>query len=124
MSRTNASTQPGEAPDRPAGDYRREYVRQARILCQMGFTEEGLASFFDVDELTIRQWRVSHPEFDKAVEVGSYAADDAVERALFLSCVGYTRIERKRVRGKIIELERHVPSNVSGHNKMADDAVP
>jgi hypothetical protein len=43
--------------------YRPEYAEQARKLCQLGFTDEGLANFFGVDERTINRWKIEREEF-------------------------------------------------------------
>jgi hypothetical protein len=93
--------------------YRPEDARQAAKLCEMGFTDQMLGDFFGVNESTINRWKLEHEEFLQALRVGKEVADDAVERAVFLSIVGFARKEQKVVGSgedaHVIEIERYYP---------------
>lgn len=71
--------------------YKKEYAEQARKLCEMGFTDQMLARFFEVEERTIQRWRCAQPEFKSALKVGKAEADDIVERSTFIAINGHTR---------------------------------
>jgi hypothetical protein len=93
--------------------YRPEYAEQAAKLCEMGFTDQMLGGFFGVNESTINRWKLEHEEFLQALRVGKEVADDAVERAVFLSIIGFTRKEQKLVGSgedaHVIEVEKYYP---------------
>ncbi len=76
----------------PAGrptSYKPEYVEQAEKLCALGATDIEIADFFGVTERTIQRWRISYPEFCRAIKVAKEEADRRVERSLFQRATGY-----------------------------------
>jgi hypothetical protein len=77
----------------------------------MGFTDQMLGDFFGVNESTINRWKLEHEEFLQVLRVGKEVADDAVERAVFSSIVGFTRKEQKLVGSGedayVIEVEKY-----------------
>lgn len=89
-----ASTAPDQAEPNKGGrpsSYAPGFVEVARRLCdKLGATDMDLARWFEVDERTIRRWRVEHPEFAAACKLGKDPADDRVERSLYHRAVGYT----------------------------------
>ena len=70
--------------------YRAEYAKQAEKLCRLGATDADLADFFGVTVRTILNWQTWHEPFFRALKSGKSAADDRVERSLYLRAVGYT----------------------------------
>lgn len=77
----------------PAGrpsEYRKQYAKQARQLCELGATDFDLARFFDVTTVTIWRWQIEHREFCNALKAGKDACDDRVERSLYHRAVGYS----------------------------------
>ena len=70
--------------------YRAEYAKQAEKLCRLGATDADLADFFGVTVRTILNWQACHEPFFRALKSGKSAADDRVERSLYLRAVGYT----------------------------------
>jgi hypothetical protein len=93
--------------------YKPEYAEQAARLCEMGFADQMLGDFFGVNESTINRWKLEHEEFLQALRVGKEVADDAVERAVFSSIVGFTRKEQKLIGSgedaRVEEVEKYFP---------------
>lgn len=75
--------------------YKLEYVKQATALCMLGFTNEKLASFFNVVEDTIYEWKKVHPEFSDALRAGRENASMKVAASLFRRTIGYSYEEEK-----------------------------
>jgi hypothetical protein len=108
---------------RPA-KYRPEYAEQARKLCQLGLTDEGLANFFGVDERTINRWKIEREEFLSALRIGKEVADDIVERSTFIAIAGHTKRVKKIVgHGKAKRVEKveeyHPPQAGNGLKWLA-----
>lgn len=117
---------PGPAPEEPVmdrwgrpSDFRREYVDQARVLCEEGMTDKELARFFGVDRSTLYRWQFAHPEFAAAIKLGKEPANDRLERRAYEVAMGYTATIREAVKVKedgkeviqIIEKEVEIPPN-------------
>ena len=88
-------------------EYRPEYAPQAETLCQLGFDEDELASFFIVDRRTIEDWKYSRPEFGAAVESGKCAVDGAVQVTTLRRILGYYYYVPVVFRGKKIYLKKY-----------------
>jgi len=76
----------------PAGrptKYKSEYVEQARKLCLLGATDKQLADFFQVNEDTINEWKLKHPEFSESLKGAKSEADAEVEKSLFQRAKGF-----------------------------------
>lgn len=80
------------AGGRPSS-YKDEYARQAKILCELGATDQQLADAFGVSTVTINAWKAEFPEFLNSLKVGKEPADDMVERSLFQRALGYSHPE-------------------------------
>jgi hypothetical protein len=79
-------------PPSPVGrpsKYIEEYAEQARKLCRLGATDADLADFFKVDLSTIANWQARHLEFFRAVQIPKEAADDLMERSLYMKGRGF-----------------------------------
>ncbi len=73
--------------------FRAKFVDQARVLTQLGATDNELAEFFKTTQRTINRWKVEHADFGNALRVGKHEADERVTRSLFQRAVGYTMAE-------------------------------
>lgn len=63
--------------------YLAEYDEQARKLCLLGATDEEMATFFDVTEATIQNWKRAHPSFFASIKAGREVADMNVVETLY-----------------------------------------
>lgn len=93
-------------------DYRPEYASQAETLCQLGFDEDELASFYFVDRRTIEGWKRSRPEFSEAVEIGKRALEAAVHVTALNRLLGYYRHVQVLRKGKKIYLKKYMQPNL------------
>lgn len=75
--------------------YQPEHPDLARRLCQLGGTNDELASFFEVSRSTIDEWLRVHPEFADAVRRGRDVIDMAVAEKLLSRAMGYTHEGKK-----------------------------
>lgn len=72
----------GRAVGRPS-DFKDEYIDLAYNYCLLGATDKDLASFFNVCEATINNWKISSPEFLESVKKGKDIADAHIASKLF-----------------------------------------
>lgn len=63
--------------------YLPEYDEQARKLCLLGATDEEMATFFEVCEATIQNWKAAHPGFIASIKAGREVADMNVAEKLY-----------------------------------------
>jgi len=75
--------------------YKDEYAQQAYKLCLLGATDKDLASFFEVNEDTINQWKRDHPDFSESIKGGKEIADATVAQKLYHRAIGYEHPEDK-----------------------------
>lgn len=92
--------EPEEERDRfgNASKFKREYIEQARVLCEDGATDKELADFFGVDRQTINNWRLMHPAFAKVCKLGKDLANDRLERTAYELAMGYTTTVKEMVK--------------------------
>jgi hypothetical protein len=84
---------PASPPPHPGGrpsKYRAEFCAEAETLTERGATNHDLAQYFEVNESTIREWRLVHAEFATAIKRGKAQADAIVEESLFRRATGYS----------------------------------
>lgn len=100
----------------PAGrptDYREGYNEQARKLCLLGHTDAELARYFEVEESTINNWKIAHPQFLESIKEGKENADANVSASLYHRALGYSHpdVEIKVLDGTIAKVEviKHYP---------------
>lgn len=74
-------------------DYKDEYAEQARKLCLLGFTDSELATFFEVCEATLNNWKIAHPNFLESIKQGKVIADGNVVDSLYKRAIGYEHDE-------------------------------
>jgi hypothetical protein len=91
---------------------------QARTLAQLGATEVEIADFLKIPYRTMRNWKLTHPEFGEAIRVGKEPADERVVRSLYQRAIGFHYTEQRAFRIRtgpneerieVIEIERYVP---------------
>jgi hypothetical protein len=70
-------------------DYKNEYCQQTEKLCKLGATDKDLADFFEVDESTINNWKIAHPEFLESIRAGKVLADANVADSLYQRAMGF-----------------------------------
>lgn len=71
-------------------NYRPDFCKKARELCENGATDREVAESLGVHEATLYRWRASHAEFCEALAVGKAAADSRVEASLYRRATGYS----------------------------------
>lgn len=97
--------------------YLPEYNTQVVKLCLLGATDKDLASFFEVEESTINNWKLEHPEFLESLKEGKEKADATVADRLFKRATGYEHddVDIKMFEGDIIktDLIKHYPPDTA-----------
>ena len=108
--------------------YKEGFVEQAYKLCLLGATDKDLASFFEVDERTINNWKLDYDDFFQSIRNGKKIADMEVASCLFKTTQDRIVIEQvpfktknvfynddgKRIEEeviKIIEVEKVIPAD-------------
>jgi len=101
--------------------YREEYAEQAYKLCLLGMTDEELAESFHVDERTINNWKIEHPQFLQSLIRGKDIADAEVAESLYKRAVGYSHpdVHVSNFQGAITitDLTKHYPPD-TGAGKL------
>lgn len=70
--------------------YKEEYNEQARKLCLLGYIDIELASFFNVCEATINNWKKEYPKFLESIKKGKEVADMEIVESLRNRAIGMT----------------------------------
>jgi uncharacterized protein YjcR len=108
--------------------YKEAYNQQAYKLCLLGYTDEELADFFNVNIDTIKEWKNVHVEFSASISAGKENADMLVIDSLYNSAQDRTVKEQQAIKVKrvyydeqgkkveeekieIIEVEKVIPSD-------------
>jgi len=73
--------------------YKDEYASEAFNYCLLGATDKEIATFFDVSEHTINNWKEEHEEFCEALKKGKASADALVASKLFSKANGFKYME-------------------------------
>lgn len=95
----------------PAGrptKYDPSFNDMAYKLCLLGFTDAELATFFEVHEDTINEWKNVHEAFSVSVNKGKAIADAEVANSLHKRAVGFSYEENTYEKGlltKTVEKE-------------------
>lgn len=84
--------------------YQKAYAEQARKLCLLGYTDDQLADFFEVNPATIHRWKKDHREFCDSIKNGKTIADGDVVDSLYQRAMGYEHPEDdiRTVDGRIV----------------------
>lgn len=99
--------QPGGPGRPPVAPPTEAQCRLAKKACQLGATDQELASILEVTTHVLRRWQVTDEAFSHACRIGGDLCDARVERALYSRAVGFTRkITREQVTkdGDIVDL--------------------
>lgn len=70
--------------------YDQAYDDKAYKLCLLGATDKELASFFEVNEDSIHEWKKVHPSFSESLKKGKDEADATVAQKLYHRATGYS----------------------------------
>ncbi len=93
--------------------YQEKFAEQGKLLAKLGATDLEISQFFGVALRTIHRWKIEHPEFREALEMGKDEADKKVEDSLYRRAVGYTFDSEKIVvvdkELQRVETIEHVP---------------
>lgn len=97
--------------------YRPEFNEQARKLCLLGYTDAELATFFDVCEATINNWKAQYPAFLASIMEGKDYADAQVADSLYRRATGEEVIVEKAIKKEdgsyeAMRLKQFVPGEV------------
>lgn len=99
------------------GKYLPEYNKIAYKLALVGFTDEQLASFFEVSVTSIDNWKSSKPEFLGALKKGKDMADANVVASLYKRANGFHKEEKEEImyKGEKVELvtTKYYPPDVT-----------
>lgn len=88
--------------------FKEEYIEQAYKLTMLGFTDSDLASFFEVDESTINNWKNDYPEFLESLKKGKAIADAEVAMKLYARAMGYKTQEFREEDSKTVVVTKEV----------------
>jgi hypothetical protein len=77
-----------KGPGRPT-KYDARYAKQAYNLCLLGATDKDLATFFEVAESTIGEWKHAYPEFSVSIKRGKVEADAVIAKSLYKRARGF-----------------------------------
>jgi len=90
--------------------YKTENNKIAYKLTLLGFTDNELAKFFEVEEKTINNWKKTYPEFLQSLKKGKEIADVKVVKGLYKRATGFehedlyiTQYQGNIVKEKIIK---------------------
>ncbi|MDC4238391.1 helix-turn-helix domain-containing protein [Pasteurella multocida] len=86
--------------------YKSEYVAQVEKLCLLGATDKDIASFFEVSESTLNNWKNEYPEFLESIKKGKMLADANVAERLYKRALGYEApdVDIRVIENKIVEM--------------------
>ena len=78
-------------------EFKEEYIRQALLAYQEGFTDVKFCKLIDIARDTLNRWRREYPEFGKAVQEGKDEFDtNRVEACLKKRALGFRYTETTR----------------------------
>lgn len=81
----NKFAEGGEGPSK----YKEEYDEQVYKLCLLGAKDKEIASFFEVEEQTINNWKKAHPSFFESLKKGKLIADAEIANSFHKRAKGY-----------------------------------
>jgi hypothetical protein len=90
--------------------YLKQYDFIAELAGRAGFTDEQLATLFQVSESTINLWKQKSPEFSESLKRGKENIDDQVEASLLKRAMGFRRrVEKLDKDGCVHEIWEELP---------------
>lgn len=111
--------------------YSKAAINMIYRLSLLGLTEREIAMAINIDERTLDQWKLDHPEVEQALLDGKLIADSRVAESMYQSALGYShpdvhilsnRVKKFDEFGKVIEeyteplivpIRKHYPPNVT-----------
>jgi hypothetical protein len=82
-------------------DGSKEWLDQIGKLCLLGFTDERLATFLDVNRDTIASWKIKYKEFSDTITENREVADANVSKSLYdQACDGNVRAQEIWLRNR------------------------
>lgn len=69
--------------------YRKEFDSQVEKLAKLGMTDTEIASFFEIAESTLNNWKLAHPTFVESIKKGKSLADANVADRLYQRAMGF-----------------------------------
>src|SRR5262245_36178188 len=87
-SSTAGKAKPAKRGRKPT--WRDGNLEQTAKLAALGLTDTEMADFFGVSTKTFARWKLSKPEFCRALKAGKEIADARVEQRLYERAVGYS----------------------------------
>lgn len=73
--------------------FKAEYIEQVYRLALLGLTDNQMASFFEVSEVTFNSWKKKYPKFFKSLKDGKLPADSNAANSLYKKTQGFHYIE-------------------------------
>lgn len=58
-------------------------------MCLLGATDKEMADIWGVEEQTVNNWKIAHPEFFESIKAGKIEADSKVAASLYKRAIGY-----------------------------------
>ena len=93
--------------------YKEAYNEQARKLCLLGYTDKDLGDFFEVNESTINEWKLSKVGFSESIKKGKQEADYDVVASLYNRAKGMIVTEEKDTDGGAITTRKELPPDTT-----------
>lgn len=75
--------------------YKPAFNDLAYKLTLLGHTDKELASFFEIAESTLYDWKIKFPEFSESIKRGKEPADSKVVKSLFDRALGFKKKVKK-----------------------------
>ncbi len=82
--------------------YKEHYAQQVYKLCLLGAKDTDIASFFEVCEATINNWKIEFPDFLESIRNGKKISDMEVADALYKTTQDRIVIEQQAIKCKSV----------------------
>ena len=86
--------------------YDKKFDKLALDVARLGATQVELADFFSVSEVTLIEWKKTHPTFALALKNGKMLSDSEVASKLYQRAIGFYKEEEKIFLSKTGEIVR------------------
>lgn len=94
-----------------------KFIEVAKAMARLGAIDMDIANALCCNIRTLHRWKIEHPEFAEALEVGKEDADRIVEQSLYRRATGYTFDSEKIVTAggtvQRVETMEHVPPDTT-----------
>lgn len=103
--------------------YKKEYDSIAYKLALLGHKDKEIASFFDVTEQTINNWKKDYPSFFEALKKGKEPADCKVVQSLYKRALGFKKKQKKAYKLKRVYFDERGKRVEEEYIAYADEEV-